>query len=279
MERATPIILHVRDGPKCPACIFPDQGVPKDQMEQTIGQRLRHARESIPVSVYQAARETKIRVDFLEHMEADNFRFLSGHLYVRGMVRSYSRWLGIDDEPLLLEFDRLYAPKKEATIPGIIREPAEAPKTRRPKWLIAATVAASTLLVLSLVGVMKPVRNVAPPPKTDIAASGTPNAPSVADDAVAQAPSPSGLQLSVTVIGEKSWLRVLADGGEQAVFESTMFEGDTRVFEASSLLRVTIGNLGAVRIQLNGRDLGSPGAAGQFGTFVFTPASTGFSRG
>lgn len=247
-------------------------------MDNTIGQRLRHAREAVPISVYQAARETKIRVDFIEHMESDNFRFMSGAMYVRGMLRGYARWLGLDDEPVLKEFDRLHAPKTTQSITGMIREPAEAPKSRRPKWLIAATVAASTLLVLSLIGVMKPVRNVAAPPKTDLGAQAEPGS-SVADDALALAASPSGLRLTVTVTGAKSWLRVLADGSEQAAFENTLFTGDTRTFEASNLLRVTIGNLGSVRISLNGRDLGAPGAPGQFGTFVFTPASTGFSRG
>lgn len=246
-------------------------------MEQTIGQRLRSAREALPVSIYQAARETKIRVDFIELMESDNFRFLSGHLYVRGMLRNYAKWLSIDDEAVLSEFDKLHAPKREPAITGIIKEPAEAPKPRRPKWLITAGIAASLLLVLSLVGVMTPVADVAAPPTTGLEARS--DGSSVVDEQVAQIQSPSGLRLTVTVTGERSWIRVLADGKEPASFESTMFSGDTRVFEATAQLRVTIGSLGAVRIQLNGRDLGTPGAVGQSATFVFTPASTGFSRG
>ena len=43
-------------------------------------------------------------------------------------------------------------------------------------------------------------------------------------------------------------------------------------------LRVRVGDLGAVKVRLSGRDLGTPGPSGQVATFVLTPESTAFAR-
>ncbi|HVF11776.1 MAG TPA: RodZ domain-containing protein [Actinomycetota bacterium] len=249
-------------------------------METTIGQRLKSAREALPASLYQAARQTKIRVDFLEHIERDNFRFLSGAAYVKGMVRAYAKWLGLDDEIIAVEFDRLTAQRPEPAIHKIIQEPAQrAPRAQAPKWVIAGGVAASALLVLSLIGVMNPINEVASPPaatESQQAAAGP--SPSGAPPTVAQVPVVEGVHLTITITGPKSWLRVQADGKEPAIFEGTLFTGNTKTFDGVGELRVTIGDLGAVKVQLNGRDLGTPGPSGQVSTFVFTPESTAFAR-
>ena len=66
-------------------------------MAQTaIGQRLRQAREAIPASLAEASRATRVRVDFLEAMERDSFTFISGRVYIVGMLRSYARWLRLE---------------------------------------------------------------------------------------------------------------------------------------------------------------------------------------
>ena len=61
-------------------------------MAQTsIGQRLRQAREAIPASLAEASRATRVRVDFLEAMERDSFTFISGRVYIVGMLRYDTR--------------------------------------------------------------------------------------------------------------------------------------------------------------------------------------------
>lgn len=241
----------------------------------TIGERLRSAREAIPASLYQASRETKIRVDFLEHLEKDNFRFMTGSTYIKGMVRAYAKWVGLDADAIAGDFDKLNPAPRAPKITEIAREPAQAaPRSRTPHWVVAGAVGAAILLVFSLVGVMKPLTTVAPPPSTprtaqspDITAAIAPTAP--VDKVV----------LTVSITGDKSWVRVLSEGQEPATFEGTLFNGMQRVFESKNAIRITIGNLGAVQININGRELGSPGGIGQAGTFLFTPDSTTFARG
>lgn len=247
--------------------------------KQTLGESLRSAREAIPASLYQAARETKIRLDFLEAMEDNNFRFLSGGTYIRGMLRAYGKWLRLDEEQLVADFDEIYGSPGALSVRRIITEPAQvAPRPQRPKWMIAAVLAAGTLLVLSLVGVMNPVAKVASPPEAPVEQA-LPSAPSAPAGQVAQAPASQSVQLTVSITGVKSWVRVVADGSTTPAFEGTLFNGNARSFDARDELRVTIGNLGAVRITLNGKDLGAAGNNNEARTLVFTRASTGFGRG
>lgn len=245
--------------------------------QQTIGQRLRDARESIPTSLYQASRETRIRVDFIEALEADNFRFVSGGTYVKGMLKAYGKWLGLDDELLGEEFESLDGVARQMPVSQVLKEPAQAaPRSRTPHWIVAAGVGASSLLLISLVGLMKPVSRVAAPPSSPSASlSSSSSVPAPIAEAI-----PSGVNLTITVIGKSSWVLIKADDAVSPTFEGKLFSGESRSFQASDRLEVTIGDLPQVRITLNGRDLGTPpGHPGQIGKFDFTPVFSSFARG
>src|SRR3989337_168849 len=71
------------------------------------GALLRTARRKRRVSIERAAEETRIRADFLMRMESDEFDFLAP-AYVRGFLKTYARFLRVDPDPLLEQFDRRY---------------------------------------------------------------------------------------------------------------------------------------------------------------------------
>src|SRR5439155_26242886 len=66
-----------------------------------IGPALRKARLLRGKSIEEAARETRIRADYLQALERERFEALLGDVYVRGFLRSYSTYLGVDAETLL----------------------------------------------------------------------------------------------------------------------------------------------------------------------------------
>jgi cytoskeleton protein RodZ len=252
--------------------------------QHTIGQLLSDSREAIRASLYQASQDTKIRVDFLESMENDDFEFVSGGLYVRGMLRSYVRWLGLPEDRVIAEFDRLYDVRSESPLAEMISKPADVgPKARKPQWLIAAVSAACLLLVFSLIGLMNPSAEVANPPADPVAERETETAsapPPPANVAAAPPAAPiEGVNVTVNVTGEKSWMQATADDTDPPVFTGTKFAGDVLNLNATERIKIVIGNAGAVRVTVNGRDLGPPGQNGAVGTFIFTPESTNFVGG
>lgn len=245
--------------------------------QPSIGETLRRAREGLSASIYEAARDTKIRVDYLEAMERDSFRFVSGGTYVRSMLRTYAGWLGLDPERIAQTFDRLHG-SAGPSLAEIFKPPAQPPpRSRQRLWGVAAVIAASLLLLLSLVGIINPPRTrvASPPVPTD---DQTPT-PSTAPQELVQAPPAlQGVRVVVQVTGERCWIRVLGDS-DQLVFEGTLTNGVERAFEATQVLKVTFGKLGAIRLIVNGADLGTPSGPEETGTFIFHPETKSLQRG
>lgn len=72
---------------------------------QTIGERLEEARKRKGISIREAAESTKIRGDYLQKFEANSFEVDLPPLYVRGFLRSYARYLDLDPDRIVSDFD------------------------------------------------------------------------------------------------------------------------------------------------------------------------------
>lgn len=69
-----------------------------------IGETLRTAREEQGLSLNDVVAVTRIRSHFLDALEQNNFDALGGDVYVRGFLRNYATFLGLDPDPLLAPF-------------------------------------------------------------------------------------------------------------------------------------------------------------------------------
>lgn len=74
---------------------------------QSIGERLKEARERTGVSLREAAEATKIRSDYLSKLEGNKFDFGLTPLYIRSFIRNYAGYLKISPAPLLADFEAL----------------------------------------------------------------------------------------------------------------------------------------------------------------------------
>ncbi len=68
---------------------------------ETVGSRLRAAREERGLSIAEVAQSLKFAPRQIEALEQDRFDLLPGGTFVRGMVRSYARLLKLAPEPML----------------------------------------------------------------------------------------------------------------------------------------------------------------------------------
>ena len=64
----------------------------------SLGADLKRERELSGITLEEIARETKIRVSLLGYMEADRFDQLPSGIFRQSFVRSYARYLGIDED-------------------------------------------------------------------------------------------------------------------------------------------------------------------------------------
>ena len=71
---------------------------------ESIGRKLREAREAKGATLSQAASATRIKFQHLESMERDDFSKMAAAAYARGFIKIYAEYLELSPEPLI----RLY---------------------------------------------------------------------------------------------------------------------------------------------------------------------------
>lgn len=96
--------------------------LPAGQVElESPGRLLRELRESRSLSLADVAQRLKYAARQIEAIEADDFARLPDRAFVRGMVRSYGRFLGADESRLLSALENL-----QVSVPVTVSLPARA---------------------------------------------------------------------------------------------------------------------------------------------------------
>ena len=62
----------------------------------SVGAILREERERQGISLEDVARKTNIRLNYLDSIEQDRFNAVPGDVFVRGIIRRYGNFLGLD---------------------------------------------------------------------------------------------------------------------------------------------------------------------------------------
>jgi transcriptional regulator with XRE-family HTH domain len=85
-------------------------------MEFQVGRILEQAREERGLSLHQVEQATKIRARYLKELERENVDVLPA-VYVRGSLRTYADYLGLDSEALVRELKYRQVPRAEPQRP------------------------------------------------------------------------------------------------------------------------------------------------------------------
>ena len=72
-------------------------------MTETIGQRLKKAREYRNLTLEKVEDATRIRLQFLQALEADDFSAMPSPVQARGFLRNYAQYLGLDLDKMIDE--------------------------------------------------------------------------------------------------------------------------------------------------------------------------------
>jgi cytoskeletal protein RodZ len=76
-------------------------------MPQTLGEKLRQAREAKGVSISEVAEQTRISPLYIESIENDNYKPLPGGIFNKGFVKSYAKFVGVDEHEALSDYAKL----------------------------------------------------------------------------------------------------------------------------------------------------------------------------
>ena len=233
------------------------------------GERLKRERELREVSMDELTKATRISARFVEALENEDWAKLPGGVFGHGFVRTIARYLGLNEEALLGEYDSARA-EHSAAVPSKAEQRIPSP----PKWLPVAAVFLALLLVAALffAGRYGWRRYANHRAAKKSAAASLALQPQSRDDPTSpgpteQASSSAPLDLSISTSGATR-VRILAD--EKLLLDTELSAGETRHFSARQQFEVTAGDSSAVLLQLNGKAMPPLGAPGTSGTMVLS---------
>jgi len=230
-----------------------------------LGDEFRAAREARHLSLLDVSEQLHIRTVYLQHIEDGSTAF-AAPVYVRGFIRTYARFLGLDPGAS--------AARYEASLGETARkvpEPTAVAPSRTgggpSPWLWIAGIAAAILV--AFVGYkFVDFQQSGGATRATVAgiASSAPvtNAGPVATRAGAAAKPkplpPSNVTQTLEVrVTQDSWMSVKVDGASR--LEGVVKAGTSKAFHGKSA-DVRAGNAGGVDLAVNGKELGKMGNTG-----------------
>jgi cytoskeletal protein RodZ len=232
----------------------------------SLGQELKRERELRAVSLKEIAGLTKISVRYLQALEEDQLDMLPGTFFVKGVLRAYSKCIGIEEDYFLNKYHeevllRETAQDKERKRRGEI--PPEL--TKKESWLhkprVLLPVVGLAVLAGAYVFIVKPLSS----PQRDAVVSLPPARQSLIPALPPlilplETSEEEGLRLDIFFVAE-TWIRITAD--DEVLIEGIKQAGEHLGYIAKNEFVLHIGNAGGMEYAINGRQgktLGLPGA-------------------
>ena len=230
-----------------------------------IGNSLREARLRRQVEFAEAEYGTKIRGKYLRALEDERFELLPSHTYVKGFLRSYAEYLGLDGQLYVDEYNSRYVTgEDDTTMRATRRVPAaKARRTDRRESNIVLLALTAIGLVTALVIVAwrfggvedEPVRGLTTPQQQQL----TP-APQAAGTARLELRATRGDSYMIVRAGS-------AVGDGNMLYEGTLERTQKKWFD-SRVLWLRLESPQNVLVKLNGNRIKLPKAVKAQGVFV-----------
>jgi cytoskeletal protein RodZ len=82
-------------------------------MAESIGEKLRLARETRGIALRDISEQTRISMRYLEAIESDDYRRLPGGIFNRSFIRAYAKFIGYDEQQAIDDYGRTLSERGE----------------------------------------------------------------------------------------------------------------------------------------------------------------------
>ena len=218
-----------------------------------IGNSLREARLRQALDFPQIEQATKIRSKYLRALEEEQFEVLPAQTYVKGFLRSYAEYLGLDGQLYVDEFNSRYVRGE------VEEEPPLTPRGGGGGWgrRQGPMATSAVIVVLGIIGVVTALVIVA----WRFGAEETPRVP-LPDNAVttpARTQAPAARLVMAAPQGKNTYLQVYRGSRVgRPIYQGTLEGGQARTIEGARLW-VFVSAPANLRLRLNGRAVEVPG--------------------
>jgi cytoskeletal protein RodZ len=118
---------------------------------ESLGDKLRSAREGKGYNYDQVSRDTNIATRYLEALEREDFAKFPGEPYLLGFLRNYGEYLGLDVQELLNGYRALKIQEIPIPVEQLLRSPPRTPAIIRTVAIVLVGVAAVVFGILYFV--------------------------------------------------------------------------------------------------------------------------------
>jgi cytoskeletal protein RodZ len=87
-------------------------------MSQSIGEKLRLAREERGIALRDISEQTRISIRYLEAIESSDYKRLPGGIFNRSFIRAYAKFIGYDEHSALEDYSRTLRERGETDDEG-----------------------------------------------------------------------------------------------------------------------------------------------------------------
>lgn len=231
------------------------------EKKMTLSDVLKSHRQQKRISLHTVRKETRISINYLEALEAGDWKIFPAEVYLTGFLRRYSEYLGLDPEAMI----QLYKNEQDALRSVQLEKSKKEVEVKQKEESLSRVKGLVLFLFIGLLGLWwgmtvmeSPTRDKDRPPK-----------PLLAQRAEKAEPArPEILTLNATAADEV-WVRVTAD--DKLLFEGFLSKGASRTWVAENQILIRIGNVDRLGLHLNGVAVDPrPGAQQSINELVLT---------
>jgi cytoskeleton protein RodZ len=234
----------------------------------SLGQDLKRERELRGISLQEIADSTRISLRFLQAVEEDRLDIIPGPFFVRAILRSYARSIGLDENQVLNRYQERVMFEEQLEYQEARKRPSLPPRLPRPKKavvLVVGSIALVGIAALLYLFVFSSRESGRVPQKSPVQAKPEVTTPalSVPSPQLSQEPvveERKSLDLDFSFL-EDTWIRVSADG--QTLWDGIKKSGESLQVKAEKEVVLDTGNAGGMSFTINGENakpLGPRGA-------------------
>lgn len=237
-----------------------------------IGELLKKRREELGKDLRDISEKLKIKYDYLKAIEEGEVKRLPAEVYVKGYIADYARYLNLDPEKILSEYNKEKAPP--LSLPETIHKNTQKKTSVLPLIIIviALAITATILFKFSFINNSKPKETdqyknsvtEALNKKQNLEINKTTS--TIPDSSTPNYNKPittfkeSQHELEI-IADDTTWLLVITDDTETK--EYLLKPGDSVKCLAKKNFSLKIGNAGGIRLIFNGKDYSNLGQKGQ----------------
>lgn len=224
---------------------------------ESLGERLRKAREEKSFSRDDIAEATKISDRRLEDLENDRFELLPPPVFVKGFIRAYCRHVDLDEKELVRVYEEALKSK------GLGHPEQKLGREKKSAGGIYLALALTAVVIaLAYYWHSSPAPREVPAPSVvteqPLKESEILPAPPEIEEPRQEEPAPPPVPVAqpvamVVKCHSTTWLEVTIDNGLPT--EVTLVPGDEINWEGKERIELSLGNAGGVSLRVNGMQL------------------------